>query len=442
MTPTFFIVSREIVNFRELFASVFIYRHFRANSYLISTRRSDSPTSDFSALSATTYINKEGALRIIKMKSTFSKSLILTVTAALATIQLGFAPAATARPDAPNAEVHFVHRVTTTNIDADGLGNHVTRLNHPALNGNRSANIFITANYNPSERGFVYNNHPVGAYYYAGHWHIFNQDHATMPMDAAFNVFVPNHSFVHVASADSRSGHITYLGTSLPADAERRVFVSQNWSEHGIYNPNAIGVYFAGSEWGIFNQDITRPMPNQAAFNVASYLPGALGVIQHSTNASNSSDNFTVLDHPWLNNNPHALIQITQHWMSVYHNKEVGVYYTGERWAIFNQDGSAMPADVVFNVLISANTSDPTPTPTHTPRATATPVPPTATNTPAASTATPLPPTPTNTPSTPAATSTPSAPSSGAMPFIVNARVYLPAAFCGAAMGNTQCPTR
>ncbi|MCW1967986.1 MAG: hypothetical protein KIH69_007680 [Anaerolineae bacterium] len=385
------------------------------------------------------------------MKNTFPKSLTLTATAALAAIQLGFAPAATARPDAPNAEAHFVHRATAANIAPGGLDNHITRLDHPALNGNRSATIFITANYNPSDQGFVYNNHPVGAYYFAGHWHIFNQDLAPMPTNAAFNVFVPNNSFVHIASATNRSGHITFLGTSLPASAERRVFVSQNWSEHFIYNANAIGVYFAGSEWAIFNQDFARPMPNQAAFNVTSYLPGTLGVFRHSSNDSNRAGNYTLLDHPQLNNNPHALIQITQHWETRYHNKELGVYYNGTNWAIFNQDGSDMPAGLFFNVLISANTTDPTPIPTATATPTATPMPPTATNTPAAPTATPLPLTPTHTPAaptatttsiTPAATSTPMPPPSGTIPFTVNARVYLPAAFCGAAIGNTQCPTR
>jgi hypothetical protein len=36
----------------------------------------------------------------------------------------------------------------------------------------------------------VYNNHPIGVYYFSGHWTIFNQDLAAIPLNAAFNVMI------------------------------------------------------------------------------------------------------------------------------------------------------------------------------------------------------------------------------------------------------------
>ena len=200
------------------------------------------------------------------------------------------------------------------------------------------------------------------------------------------------------------------------------------------------------------------PMPNQASFNVASYLPTALGIIQHTALAANTDAHITRLDHPQLNGNPNALIQLTQHWTAVYNDKEIGVYYDGTRWAIFNQDLSAMPLNAKFNVLISNTSTDATATPTNTPvpaatntplvatTATNTPVAvATATNTPvAAATATNTPvaaATVTNTP-VPLVTATPAQSGVAVIPFMVNARVYIPLMMCNASLGSGQCVLR
>lgn len=342
---------------------------------------------------------------------------------------------ASARLQSPHAEVHFVHKATAENIGSGGLGNHITAIDHPALNGQREAKIFITANYNPNGSGGVYNDHPIGAYYYDGRWRVFNQDFAPMPMGAAFNIFIPNSAYVHTATAANIEFYATYLGVGLPIDSSRRVFVTQNWSAFGVSNPAHIGVYYTGSQWAIFNQNRSRAMPNQVSFNVTSYLPTALGIVQHTALASNTGGHITRLDHPLLNGNPNALIQLTQHWTSVYNDKEIGVYYDGTRWAIFNQDLSTMPLNAKFNVLISAVSTDATATPTNTPV-------PTLTNTPVvAATATNMPsasPTATNTPVA-AATATHTPLGSPIIPFTVNAQVYIPLMMCNASLGSGQC---
>jgi hypothetical protein len=43
---------------------------------------------------------------------------------------------------------------------------------------------------------------------------------------------------------------------------------------------------------------------------------------------------------------------VTQNFKSVYNTSPVGVWYTGGKWAIFNQDLSAMPQNAAFNVWI------------------------------------------------------------------------------------------
>lgn len=67
-------------------------------------------------------------------------------------------------------------------------------LNHPLLNNNPKAHVFITAMWNYN-KGFFgkYNNHETGVYYNNGRWSIYNEDLVKMDTGVAFNVLiVPN----------------------------------------------------------------------------------------------------------------------------------------------------------------------------------------------------------------------------------------------------------
>jgi hypothetical protein len=50
----------------------------------------------------------------------------------------------------------------------------------------------VTPNWNPGGAGGTYNDHPIGVWYHdaAQKWAVFNQDRASMPDGAAFNVVV------------------------------------------------------------------------------------------------------------------------------------------------------------------------------------------------------------------------------------------------------------
>jgi hypothetical protein len=80
----------------------------------------------------------------------------------------------------------FIHRATAANT----LGN-VTTIDHPHSNGQPNAILIVTPNYNPGGVGGTYNNSPIGVYYSAGKWTIFNQTTTTsISIGAAFNVMV------------------------------------------------------------------------------------------------------------------------------------------------------------------------------------------------------------------------------------------------------------
>ena len=81
----------------------------------------------------------------------------------------------------------LIHRATFQN----SVGNS-TYVDDPLTNGNPDAVLTITQNWNPGGVGNTYNDHPVGARYYADErqWVIFNRDREPMPVGAAFNVVV------------------------------------------------------------------------------------------------------------------------------------------------------------------------------------------------------------------------------------------------------------
>lgn len=83
----------------------------------------------------------------------------------------------------------FVHQATMANIDGDS-----TLIDHPSSNGQRSALVFVTSNWNPGGIVGAYNDHVLGVWYDyhldRQKWAIFNQDYASMPVNTAFNVLV------------------------------------------------------------------------------------------------------------------------------------------------------------------------------------------------------------------------------------------------------------
>ncbi|MGD8633356.1 MAG: hypothetical protein PVF85_07285 [Anaerolineales bacterium] len=82
----------------------------------------------------------------------------------------------------------FVHTATPGN----SLGNS-TYLDHPLLNGQPAAKLLVTQNWNPGGGlSGTYNPHVIGVWYDNAdeEWLIFNQDGASMPSGAAFNVLV------------------------------------------------------------------------------------------------------------------------------------------------------------------------------------------------------------------------------------------------------------
>ena len=263
----------------------------------------------------------------------------------------------------PQSDV-FVHKATSANSTG-----HVTDIDHPLSNNDPNAIVFITPNWNPGGVGGTYNNHNIGVYYEGSpinKWSIFNQDIATMPNDAAFNVLIPHPDasvFVHKATAANTSGHITTIDYPLTNNKPNAILlVTPNWNPGnvgGTYNDHPIGVYYTGGKWRIFNQDLVN-MPSDAAFNVIVPRPGpGEAVFVHQASAANTIAHVTFINHPLTNNNPTALVLVTPNWNpggvgGTYNNHPIGVYYDtiDNKWAIFNQDSAFIQIGAAFNVFV------------------------------------------------------------------------------------------
>ena len=89
----------------------------------------------------------------------------------------GIAVAGTVRPA-------FQHTATAGTISGN-----LTRIDHPLLNGNPAAMVYVTHVYGPGSNVYV---PAVGVYYDAGasRWTIFREDLGAMPVSATFNVLV------------------------------------------------------------------------------------------------------------------------------------------------------------------------------------------------------------------------------------------------------------
>lgn len=173
----------------------------------------------------------------------------------------------------------------------------------------------------------------------------------TLPPPPAPVVSAPFLFYRHQATRDTLRDNQTILDhPTFNGRSGVLLFVTAAYGSEGPYHTKPVGVWYDGSRWTIFNQD-QSPMTLDAKFNVVAFEPGS-NVFIHTAAADTISGNYTEINHPLLNGNPDARLLVTPNWAGTYNPHTIGVFYTGARWAIFNQDLAAMPAGATFNVLI------------------------------------------------------------------------------------------
>ncbi len=173
-------------------------------------------------------------------------------------------------------------------------------------------------------------------------------------------------SFLHTATADSISGHITRIDdpatNGLPAVDP---FATPNFTAGGIGPPVTFnlpyGTYYASGQWRLFNEDQVTPMPVGAHFNLFVPAPAGSGggVFRHVATSTNTSAWSTQLDDSSVNDKPDRIVLVAQNYTAgaVYNPHPVGVYYFAfggpGAWFVIDLDqpsGVDMPDGAGFSV--------------------------------------------------------------------------------------------
>ncbi len=258
-----------------------------------------------------------------------------------------------------------VHLTTSGNITSN-----FSKIIDSKVPANPDAALLLTHNATPAPGVPNYHDLKMGLWYYAGNWILFNQN-TSVKLDSgkAFNVFVPGvdtKSWIHTADSviNKIINNYTVIDHKLiNGDSTAIIFISDVYNaggNPGVYNKNVMGVFYNGvlGKWCIFNQDANIKMIKNSSYSVV--IPESFSTIAryvHRSVKSNVSGPSTILDHPDANNNPNARIFVTQNWnpnkaKGKYNNKNIGVFYIGGKWTIYNENMTDMDTGVSFNVMV------------------------------------------------------------------------------------------
>lgn len=161
----------------------------------------------------------------------------------------------------------------------------------------------------------------------------------------------------HISSGNNTRSNSTYINAEGLNNNPNAIIIVEYDETTRAANQHAIGVWYNGTQWAIFNQD-RATMPAGLTFNLTWKNADDKSFVFRSNNGN------TQLDHPLINNNPSARFFASQVWNpggsgGVYNNSEITLGYNAEtgKWILKNTSGNALPAGAAFNILIENNKS-------------------------------------------------------------------------------------
>lgn len=155
--------------------------------------------------------------------------------------------------------------------------------------------------------------------------------------------------FLHRDTSTNPANHVSVVSWPvIDGDAAARTLFTPFLNPDGgagIANPSHTGIYYAGTQWAVFNQGFAD-MPQGAGFNL--FRPDSRHTATHVTTAASQSGFATIIDQPLLNDRPNRIVLASPYWTSTYFNAPFGVAYLGPRWLIVNAADAAVPTFVNF----------------------------------------------------------------------------------------------
>ncbi len=189
------------------------------------------------------------------------------------------------------------------------------------------------------------------------------------PNSGGLNIDIGAYEAGDVRTLDRLKGSATNINLLESAAINNEEFakiqITQNFNPDGtnpfdgIRNDLNLGVFRVADAWAIFTQDFSL-IETDTAFNVWNPAPSGQNFVHTASDAISATESFTELDRTGLNNNPNAILSVTQFWEGLYNDNPVGVFYNPftSRWNIYNSNFEDMPWMAQFNVYYQESSSN------------------------------------------------------------------------------------
>lgn len=253
-------------------------------------------------------------------------------------------------------EKMFVHTAT-----AENSFDFYTYLDNPLTNDSPNVNLIISHLVN----GSIVNNKVSGVSYISseGKWVIFNEDLTPAVEGSEYMVYIASEStsFQHDATGSNTNGNASLIDNPL-LNGQDKVTVFTHFDTAEAMIDKNVGVWFDGTNWNLFNEDLTA-FQQPSSFFVAT--EGDVGIEAHHHQVT--PDNIvaggcTILSHASLDNNPNAKLVFSHHWIDsngIYLNKTMTAFFDAtntDNWMICTEDFSELEGGTIFDILISDGT--------------------------------------------------------------------------------------
>jgi hypothetical protein len=170
-----------------------------------------------------------------------------------------------------------------------------------------------------------------------------------------------SHLVVEATTANT-TGDSTEINSSTSNGKPNAIlFVTEYVTSTGPVDNHPYGVFYAGAEWAIFNED-RGTMPLGVQFFVLAFSGPSSTDFTVKASSGNVGGDTAFINSSKTNGKPTVKLQITQNWNpggagGVYNDHNVGIWDTGPKWGVFNEDIAPMPVGPSFNILVGSGTS-------------------------------------------------------------------------------------
>jgi hypothetical protein len=232
-------------------------------------------------------------------------------------------------------------------------GTSVSALQEPGLNARPTAHPLFTHNWNPPGRSGVYVDRALSIEHTGVQWQLVDDGGFVFVPGAAFNVFAPGTA----PRGHLSTGSNTLDETSVIDDPDLNeapdllLLAAHQRGGHGAGASLPVlprfGVGRGSGRWNIIANS-SLPTPRGYTLYAQPQSPNAF---VHTAAPGNIILNWSVIEHPDLDGRHCARLQVTPRMDGTLPPGRLGVWYDGDRWAVYTENQVAMPVGVRVHVL-------------------------------------------------------------------------------------------